>query len=119
MKLDHIARATIQMNLPESVYYKMQSCLTTYQLWKMLSDTYEKKVVATKIYLIWRLYNLWMKGFDSVQAHESINYQISAQGMTIDNEVKALLLMSSLSLHGKLCLRLCVMRQLCPLSTLR
>ena len=57
------------------------------------------KVVAT-IYLIRRLYNLRMKESDSVQAHlndyESINSQISAQGMTINDELKALLFMSNL-----------------------
>ena len=64
-KLDRIVRVTIRMHLSESV----QSCSTTVELWKTLSDTYEKKVVAMKIYLIRLLYNLWMKESDSVQAH--------------------------------------------------
>ena len=100
MKLHWIVRATIQMHLSKSVYYTVQSCLTTYQLWKTLSDTYEKTVAAMKIYLIRCLYNLRMKESDSVQAHlndhKSINSQILAQGMTIEDEIKALLLMSSL-----------------------
>ena len=41
-----------------------------------------------------------MKGSDSVQAHiheyKSLNSQISAQGTTIEDELKAMLLMSSL-----------------------
>ena len=61
---------------------------TTFELWKMLSDTYKKKVAATKIYLIRRLYNLQMKESDLVQA----------QGAVIEDELKAMLLMSSLSL---------------------
>jgi hypothetical protein len=98
-KLDRVARATIRMHLSESVYYTVQSCMTAKELWKTLSDTYEKKVVAMKICLIRCLYNLWMKESDSITAHlneyEGIISQLSAQGMTID-ELKALLLMTSL-----------------------
>ena len=46
------------MHLSESVYFTVQSCTTTFELWKKLSETYEKKVASTKMYLIWRLYNL-------------------------------------------------------------
>ena len=65
-KLDKIVRATIRMHLLELVYFIVQSCSTTFKLWRTLSDTYEKKVVGTKIYLIRRLYNLQMKESDSV-----------------------------------------------------
>ena len=41
--LDRIVRAIIRMHLSESVYFRVQSCLTTFQLWKTLLDTYEKK----------------------------------------------------------------------------
>ena len=99
-KQDRIVRVTIRMHLSESVYFTVQSCSTTFKLWKTLSDTYEKKVVAIKIYLIRRLYNLRMKEFDSVQTHlnkyESLSSQISAQGKTIKDELRAMLLMSSL-----------------------
>ena len=92
--------ATIQMHLFEPVYYTIQSCFMTFQFWNILSNTYEKNVAATKIYLIQRLYNLRMKELDSIQTHlneyESINSQISAQGMMIQDKLKALLLMSSL-----------------------
>ena len=60
VEVDRIVRATIRMHLSESVYFIVQSCSTTFQLWKTLSNTYEKKVSATKIYLIRRLYNLRM-----------------------------------------------------------
>jgi hypothetical protein len=98
-KLDRVARATIRMHLSESVYYTVLACTAASELWKTLSDTYEKKVAATKIYLIRRLYNLRMKESDSITAHlndyEGIISQLSAQGMTIDDELKALLLMST------------------------
>jgi hypothetical protein len=99
-KLDRVVRATIRMHLSESVYYTVQSCTIAKELWKTLSDTYEKKVAATKIYLIRCLYNLRMKEFESITAHvndyEGIISRLSAQGMTIDDELKALLVMSSL-----------------------
>jgi hypothetical protein len=99
-KLDWVARATIWMHLSESVYFTVQACTTVNKLWKTLSDTYEKKLAATKIYLIRRLYNLRMKESDSITAHlndyEGIISQLSAQGMMIDDELKALLLMSTL-----------------------
>jgi hypothetical protein len=82
MKLERVARATIRMHLSESVYYTVQSCTIVKELWKKLLDTYEKKVTATKIYLIRRLYNLPMKEFDSITAHlneyEGIISQLSA-----------------------------------------
>ena len=88
------------MHLSGLVYFTMQSCLTAFQLWKTLLDTYEKKVTATKIYLIRRLCNLRMKESDSVQVHlneyKSLSSQISPQGMTIEDELRAMLLMSSL-----------------------
>jgi hypothetical protein len=51
-KMDRVVRTTIRMHLSESMYYTVQACTTTRELWKTLSDTYEKKVAATKIYLI-------------------------------------------------------------------
>jgi hypothetical protein len=51
-RLDLVARATIRMHLSQSLYYTVQSCTTTKELWKTMSDTYEKNVAATKIYLI-------------------------------------------------------------------
>ena len=67
-KLDRIVSVT-QMHLSELVYFIVQSCSTTFELWKTLSNTYEKKVAATKIYLIRCLYNLRMKESYLVQAH--------------------------------------------------
>ena len=78
----------------------MQYCKTAFEFWKTLSDTYEKKIATTKIYLIRCLYNLQMKEFNSVHAHineyGSPKSQISTQGMMIEDELKSMLLMSSL-----------------------
>jgi hypothetical protein len=65
-KMERVVRATIRMHLSESVYYMVQVCTTAKELWKTLSDTYEKKVAAMKIYLIRGLYNLRMKESDLI-----------------------------------------------------
>jgi hypothetical protein len=63
------------MHLSKFVYYTVQSCKTVNELWKTLSNTYEKKVVATKIFLIRRLYNLRMRESDSIVAHGLNEYR--------------------------------------------
>ena len=99
-KLNKIVHTTIRMHLSESVYFTMQSCSTTFELWKTLSETDEKKIAATEIYLIRRVQNLQMKEFDSVQTYlneyKSLSSHISAQGTTIKNELRAMMLMTSL-----------------------
>ena len=79
---------------------RMHLSETAFELWKTLSETYEKKVAATKMYLIRRLYNLQMKESESVHAHlneyESVSSQILSQGTTIEDELRAMILMSSL-----------------------
>ena len=88
-KLDRIVHATIRMHLLESIYFTMQSYSTAFQLWKTLLNTYEKKVAATKIYLIQHLYNLRMKESNSIQAYlnkyESLISHISIQETTIED----------------------------------
>ena len=106
------------MQLSESVYFTVQSCTTAFELWKKLSETYEKKVASTKMYLIRRLYNLRMKEFDSVQAHlneyESLSSQILSQGMIIEDELRAMILMVASPLLGKLSSQPCAMLQQLP-----
>ena len=65
-KLDRIVYTMIRMHLSESVYFIVQSCTIAFELWKKLSETYEKKVTSMKMYLIRRLYNLRMKESDLV-----------------------------------------------------
>ena len=63
--MDRIAHATIRMQLSELLYYTVQSCVMAHALWSAVLSMYEKKATATKLYLIWRLYNLRMKESDS------------------------------------------------------
>ena len=57
-KLDRIVRATIRMHLLESVYFTVQSCETAFELWKKLSETYEKKVASTIYVCVYMYYVL-------------------------------------------------------------
>jgi hypothetical protein len=99
-KLDWVACATIWMHFSESVHYTVQLCKTVNELWKMMLNTYEKKVVTTQIYLIQCLYILQMKELDSITAHlneyEGVFFQLSTQGMMINDKLKALFLMNNL-----------------------
>ena len=65
-----------------------------------MSKTNGKKAVSTKIYLIQYLYSLWLKESDLVMAHlnayKGIVSQLLAQGMKINDELSALMLMSIL-----------------------
>ena len=98
------------MHLSESVYFTVQSWTTAFELWKKLSETYEKKVASTKMYLIRRLYNLRMKDSDAVQAHlneyESLRSQISSQGTIIEDELRAIEDELKATLLGNFCLHL-------------
>ena len=95
---NQIVCATIRMNLSESVYYTVQLCATAHALWATLLSTYEKKAIAMKLYQIRCLYNLQMKESDSVTTHlsayETLIAQLSSQGMTIQEELRALTLLS-------------------------
>ena len=43
LKLDIIVHATIRMHLSESVYFKVQSCSTAFELWKTLLETMKRR----------------------------------------------------------------------------
>ena len=49
LKLDRIVSGTIRMHFSESLYFTVQTCSKTFELWKTLLKTYEKKVASTKI----------------------------------------------------------------------
>ena len=79
-RLRHDSDALVGVGVLHSAI--MHDCTIAFELWKTLSETYEKKVASTKMYLIRRLYNLRMKESDSVHAHlneyESLSSQITS-----------------------------------------
>ena len=66
------------MHLSELIYCAVKSCATAHQLWQILLDAYEEKATTTKIYLIWFLYNLWMKETDSMTIHLNVYENITS-----------------------------------------
>jgi len=73
---------------------------TTEGLWKKLHDLYEKNTASNKVFLMKKLYNLKMKEGASVTKHLNafniITNQLAFVKIILDNEIRAILLMSSM-----------------------
>ena len=73
---------------------------TTIGLMKALASVYEKPTASNKVHLIRRLFNLRMAEGASVAQHLNelniITTQLSSVGIEFDEEVRALILLSSL-----------------------
>ena len=69
-------------------------------LWKKLESIYERKTIQNKVFLIQKLVNLKYKEGRSVGEHlsefQSLVNQLATVKMTLDDELQALLLLSSL-----------------------
>ncbi|GAA0153727.1 hypothetical protein LIER_11897 [Lithospermum erythrorhizon] len=69
-------------------------------LMKALSNMYEKPSASNKVHLMRRLFNLWMMEGASVAQHlnelNSVTTQLSSVEIEFDDEVRALILLSSL-----------------------
>ena len=88
------------MTLSRNVAFNIIKKKTTIGLLKALANVYEKPAASNKVHLIRRLFNLWMaKGALVVQHLNELNIvttQLSLVGIEFDEEVQALLLLSSL-----------------------
>ena len=93
-RLNAVARSTIRLHLADSVYFTVLECGTSHQVWTKLCNTYERNTASNKVFLMRSLYNLWMKDSANVSSHlnefDSLFAQIRAQGLTIDDEMKAI-----------------------------
>ena len=78
----------------------MLSPTTTFTLWEMLQAIYEKQSSSSKLLLILQILNMKMKETDPVTSHiitfSLVLSELSSQGITFEEEVKALALLSSL-----------------------
>ena len=90
----------IRQWLDDSVFYHVSTETSTASLWLKLQGLYERKTDGNKIFLIRRLVNLKFKDDGSVAEHmnevSNIVNQLSAMKMVLDDELQALLLLSSL-----------------------
>ena len=98
-----LARQTlgvIRLTLAKNVAFNIMNEKTIVDLIQTLSHMYEKSFTNNKVYLIRRLVNLKMGEGNSVTNHISkfntIIVQLTLVQITFDDEVKALILLSSL-----------------------
>ncbi|GJT37305.1 hypothetical protein Tco_0937170 [Tanacetum coccineum] len=98
--LDRQALGAVRLSLSKNVAYNVVNENTTYDLFKALSNMYEKPSASNKVFLIRQLVNTMMKEGASVADHvnefNSILSRLMSVDIKFDEEVQALLLLSSL-----------------------
>ncbi|CAO2827530.1 unnamed protein product [Amaranthus hypochondriacus] len=98
--LDRQALGVIRLTLSRNVAFNIAKETTTAGLMKALSNMYEKPSASNKVHLMRRLFSLRMSEGGSVAQHlnelNSVTTQLSSVEITFDDEVLALILLSSL-----------------------
>ncbi|GJR84000.1 retrovirus-related pol polyprotein from transposon TNT 1-94 [Tanacetum coccineum] len=98
--LDRQALGAVRLSLTKNVAYNGVNEKTKYGLFKALSNMYEKPSVSNKVFIIRKLVNTKMKEGASVADHvnefNSILSRLMSVDIKFDDEVQALLLLSSL-----------------------
>lgn len=98
--LDRKALGVVRLTLARSVAFNVKDETTTTGLMKALSSMYEKPSAVNKVYLMRRLFDLRMGDGSSAAEHinefNSILSQLSSVEIKFDDEVRALILLSSL-----------------------
>ncbi|GKD04573.1 putative RNA-directed DNA polymerase [Tanacetum coccineum] len=94
------ALGVVRLSLAKNVAYNVVNEKTTYGLFKALSNMYEKPSASNKVFLIQQLVNTKMNEGASVADHvnefNSILSRLMSVDIKFDDEVQALLLLSSL-----------------------
>ena len=98
--LDRQALGVIRLTLSRNVAFNIVKEKTTAGLMAALSSMYEKPSASNKVHLMRRLFNLRMTEGASVAQHlnelNTITTQLSSVEIEFDDEVRALILLSSL-----------------------
>ncbi|WVZ16376.1 hypothetical protein V8G54_009358 [Vigna mungo] len=98
--LDRQALGVIRLTLSRNVAFNIAKEKTTVGLMTALSSMYEKPSASNKVHLMRRLFNLRMSDGAMVAQHLNelniVTTQLSSVGIEFDNEVRALILLSSL-----------------------
>lgn len=98
--LDRQALGVIRLTLSRNVAFNIAKEKTTAGLMAALSSMYEKPSASNKVHLMRRLFNLRMTEGASVAQHlnelNTITTQLSSVKIEFDDEVRALILLSSL-----------------------
>ena len=97
---DRKALGMVRLTLSRNVAFNIIKEKTTLDLMKTLSTMYEKPSAMNKVYLMRRLFNLQMSEGGSIVDHinefNMIVSQLSSVKINFEDEIKALILMSSL-----------------------
>ena len=98
--LDRKAMFVIRLSLSKNVAFNILKEKTAKDIMEALSNMYEKPSAANKVFLIRELVNTRMKEDSSITEHinktNSILARLMSVGIKFDDEVQALLLLSSL-----------------------
>ncbi|WVY97343.1 hypothetical protein V8G54_029494 [Vigna mungo] len=98
--LDRQALGVIRLTLSSNVAFNIAKEKTTVGLMTALSSMYEKPSASNKVHLMRRLFNLRMSDGAMVAQHLNelniVTTQLSSVGIEFDDEVRALILLSSL-----------------------
>lgn len=98
--LDRQALGAIRLTLSRNVAFNIVKEKTTAGLMKALTNIYEKPSASNKVHLMKRLFNLKMAEGASITHHlnefSTITTQLSSVSIEFDDEIKALILLSSL-----------------------
>ena len=90
----------VRLTLARNVAFNIVKETTTTGLMKALADMYEKPSATNKVYLMCRLFNLNMAEGSLVSDHLNefniVTAQLSSVQIEFDDEVRALILLSSL-----------------------
>ena len=100
-KMDKKAIALIRQYLDDSVFHHVASCESAKALWDKLVSLYESKSATSKAFLVRKLVQLRLDEEKSVAEHlnefQDVINQLANMKVNFDDELQALLLMSSLS----------------------
>lgn len=98
--LDLQALGLIRLSLTKNVAYNIVNERTTFSCFKALSNMYEKPSAVNKVFLIRQLVNTKMKegagATDHINEFNNILSRLTSVNIVFDDEVQALLLLSSL-----------------------
>ena len=98
--VDRKALGTIRLSLSKSVAFNISKVKTTKELMQALATMYEKPSASNKVHLMKRLFNMKMSDGGGVAEHlnefNTVTSQLESVGITFDDEVRALLILSSL-----------------------
>ncbi|KAL2250008.1 UNVERIFIED_CONTAM: Retrovirus-related Pol polyprotein from transposon TNT 1-94 [Sesamum indicum] len=98
--LDRKAMSAIILSLSQNVAYHVKGAKSTKEVLQTLADMYEKPSAMNKVMLMKKLFRLQMEERKSVADHfndfNQLTTQLASVDIVFDDEVKALILLSSL-----------------------